>query len=142
MPEPLLTYGLYDPVLRLMASHTSENMEKTLAEMAKLLKGLPKCNLQLLFWLLRYLNKYLQYAEQSKMTSSNISIVFSPNLCRYVHGASNMTRTALSLSLADCVSCARPKQETIEYSLQLEKVNNAFELMINQHQQLAALVNS
>jgi len=116
MPEPLLTYGLYDPVLRLMASHTPEATEKTLAEMAKLLKGLPKCNLQLLFWLLRYLNKYLQYSEQSKMTSSNISIVFSPNLCR-------------------------PKQETIEYSLQLEKVNNAFELMINQHQQLAALIN-
>jgi len=35
----------------------------------------------------------------------------------------------------------RPKQETIEYSLQLEKINNAFELMINHHQKLAELIN-
>lgn len=142
MPEPLLTYGLYDPVLRLMASHTPEAMEKTLGEMAKLLKGLPKCNLQLLFWLLRYLNKYLQYSEQSKMTSSNISIVFSPNLCRCVTTITITITSTSTIVLVAYRQCdCRPKQETIEYSLQLEKVNNAFELMINQHQQLAALVN-
>jgi len=84
MPEPLLTYELNAPVLQLMSSHSSETTDNTLVEMAKLLQTLPKENLQLLFWLLRYLSKYLEYSEQSKMTSANISIVFSPNLCRYV----------------------------------------------------------
>lgn len=69
LPEPLLTFGLYDSLLRGQ-------------DITGLLRTLPVNHLGLLQHLVRHLNKVSQYAGQTHMGSDNLAIVFGPTIMR------------------------------------------------------------
>ncbi|KAK5642294.1 hypothetical protein RI129_008461 [Pyrocoelia pectoralis] len=75
LPEPLLTYNLYDEWMDAM--HHSE--EQRVAIIQKILKKLPQANKDNLTYLVQFFSK-LSKNPENKMTSSNIAIVISPNL--------------------------------------------------------------
>ncbi|ELR24633.1 RhoGAP domain containing protein [Acanthamoeba castellanii str. Neff] len=92
LPEPPLSYQLYNSYIALQDTFESLRREKTeqeeevcreeyLASLVALLKQLPKANLDLLFYILKFCNKLSKSAEQTKMTSHNLSLIFSPSLC-------------------------------------------------------------
>jgi hypothetical protein len=58
--------------------------EEYLGSLVTLLKQLPQANLDLLFYILKFCHKLSKSAEQTKMTSHNLSLIFSPSLCRCV----------------------------------------------------------
>ncbi|KAL6074823.1 Rho-type gtpase-activating protein [Balamuthia mandrillaris] len=125
MPEPLLTFTLYEPIVKLASKHAEakNNSNKTegeerrkeketfLQEINELLAMLPPEHKEVLKYLLGFLHRMAQSSSVSKMNTDNLSIVFSPNVCR-------------------------PARETIEYSLELSKVNRTFGFMIDHHDQL------
>jgi len=107
LPEPLLTFALYEPIVKLATRYSTDNNDQAfLAALNELLATIPKENRALLMYVLRYLAKFEAYVHLNKMNRANMSIVFAPNLCR-------------------------PVKETIEYSLQLGKVHVAVEFMLN-----------
>lgn len=117
MPEPLFTFDLYEPLLRAITQYSVDNnVDNYIQESGRLLKTLPRVHKDLLFFLLNFLTKYIAYSAKSKMTATNLAIVFAPNICR-------------------------PRQETIDYSLQLGKVNMAVELLITHSARVQAIVN-
>uniref|UniRef100_A0A1Y1LRU6 Rho-GAP domain-containing protein n=1 Tax=Photinus pyralis TaxID=7054 RepID=A0A1Y1LRU6_PHOPY len=75
LPEPLLTYSLYDEWMDAM--HYPE--EQRVAVVQKILKKLPQANKDNLTYLVQFFAKLSKNAE-NKMTASNIAIVISPNL--------------------------------------------------------------
>ena len=77
LQEPLLTYDLYQPVVRL---HTLEE-DRQLIEVQRLFREeLPKENYTVLKYIIHFLTQVVQYEESNKMTSINLAIVFGPNL--------------------------------------------------------------
>ncbi|PRP77788.1 rho GTPase activating protein [Planoprotostelium fungivorum] len=75
MPEPLLTYDLYDAFVKLTADETSK-----LLKAQDLIALLPEVNQVLLAKLLCLLQKVSRNSEVNKMTSNNLGIVFAPTL--------------------------------------------------------------
>lgn len=69
LPEPLMTFGLYDLLLRSQ-------------DLTGLLRTLPVNHLGLLQHLIRHLNKVSQYASQTHMGPDNLAIVFGPTIMR------------------------------------------------------------
>jgi hypothetical protein len=69
-------------------------------------KDLPSINKTVVKYLLSFLSEVASHSAENKMTSSNLSIVFGPNLLR-------------------------PQVETIETSLRTGRVNTLFQLLID-----------
>nr|XP_022293060.1 rho GTPase-activating protein 8-like isoform X9 [Crassostrea virginica] len=77
LQEPLLTFDLYQPVLRL---HTVED-ERRVAEVRRMLhEELPEDNYQILKFIVQLLTEVVDHSAINKMNSSNLAIVFGPNL--------------------------------------------------------------
>lgn len=77
LPEPLFPFIMYD---NLIESHNQK--EKTVEALIPVLDDLPASNKALLRTLLELLADIASNSEVNKMNSSNLSIVFAPNLIR------------------------------------------------------------
>uniref|UniRef100_A0A8D3DXH7 Rho GTPase-activating protein 17 n=1 Tax=Scophthalmus maximus TaxID=52904 RepID=A0A8D3DXH7_SCOMX len=77
LPEPLMTFGLYDEWLQ--ASNVSDP-DKRLQALWVTCDHLPKTHKANLRYLVKFLAKLAQDSEVNKMTPSNIAIVLGPNL--------------------------------------------------------------
>merc|ERR1739848_276587 len=73
LPEPLMTYELYQPLLANRAD---------VDKIRELLHELPKENFALLQALMRFLGHVVQHEDVNHMSTSNIAIVIGPNLLR------------------------------------------------------------
>ncbi|CAL8289463.1 unnamed protein product [Lota lota] len=76
LPEPLLTYQLYNDVVN-FAAVPSENQA---AAMKALVASLPEENYASLRYLITFLAQVAANSEINKMTNSNLAVVFGPNL--------------------------------------------------------------
>uniref|UniRef100_A0A8C5B7T1 Rho GTPase-activating protein 1 n=1 Tax=Gadus morhua TaxID=8049 RepID=A0A8C5B7T1_GADMO len=76
LPEPLLTYQLYNDVVN-FAAVPSENQ---VAAMKALVATLPEENYATLRYLVTFLAQVADNSEINKMTNSNLAVVFGPNL--------------------------------------------------------------
>lgn len=74
LPEPLLTYNLYSFVVDF--SKQEQKIESTL----QILQTLPKENYDVLQFLTAFLVEVSSHNEQNKMTTTNLAVVFGPNL--------------------------------------------------------------
>lgn len=81
LPEPLLTYQLYEEWFRTVKLPTEE---QRLEAMNHVLHRLPAANYDNLRYLIKFLSE-LSKNPMNKMTSSNIAIVIAPNLLWSVH---------------------------------------------------------
>jgi len=79
MPEPLLTFILYEDLL-VIADDNKE--ESRVSSLLTILRKLPKTNFALLQFLCKFLVSVSQHSESNKMNISNLAIVFGPNLIR------------------------------------------------------------
>lgn len=76
LPEPLLTYELYDQVV----SFGGVPKNKQAETMAQMIQTLPTENYTVLQYLLIFLHMVAANSEQNKMTPSNLALVFGPTL--------------------------------------------------------------
>ncbi|XP_067849766.1 rho GTPase-activating protein 1 isoform X1 [Heptranchias perlo] len=76
LPEPLLTYNLYDQVVS-FGKVSQGNQVDTVAEM---IRSLPEDNYTVLRYLVEFLGMVADYSELNKMTPSNLALVFGPTL--------------------------------------------------------------
>jgi len=79
MPEPLLTFELYDAFI---AAASSEDITLGNGIIAKVIRMLPHDNRRILKKILYHLNNVAQYANENLMNYSNLAIVFAPSLLR------------------------------------------------------------
>lgn len=79
LPEPLLTYALYEPVLAMTGADYGDT-DANVAAVRTLLAPLPPRNRAVLQFILRFLRDVADKADINKMTESNLAIVFGPNL--------------------------------------------------------------
>jgi len=77
--EPLLTFDLYDDVIDFQAIG-GRHQEKVAVARSLVGQRLPKDNQKLLRYIVDLLVKVMDRADLNKMTSSNLAIVFGPNL--------------------------------------------------------------
>lgn len=79
MPDPLLTFDLYDDFID---AQLIKNVEQRLSSISSVISNLPKANREILKRLAFLLSKINENSKQNKMTSNNLSIVFAPTLLR------------------------------------------------------------
>ncbi|GBP65177.1 Rho GTPase-activating protein 44 [Eumeta japonica] len=77
LPEPLLTYRLYDNFINASRQSTEQARLNALWEAIHLL---PDANYQNLRYLIKFLSALTQNQSKNKMTPSNLAIVIAPNL--------------------------------------------------------------
>ncbi|GAU97141.1 hypothetical protein RvY_08493 [Ramazzottius varieornatus] len=77
LPEPILTYPLYDSVLALQGLTPAD---KPAVIRVMLQENLPEDNYILLQYIMVFLHEISRKAEKNHMTPSNLAIVFGPNL--------------------------------------------------------------
>ncbi|EEC10256.1 conserved hypothetical protein [Ixodes scapularis] len=77
LEEPLLTFDLYEEVMRFQELDQSEKLAQA---RALLLERLPDDNYELLKYIVEFLAKVRSMSDLNKMTASNLAIVFGPNL--------------------------------------------------------------
>jgi len=81
MPEPLLTFDLYDQFIKSVTTFPED--EKLVNYIgANLLVLLPRENRIVLNYLLSFLDKVSLHAEKNKMPAANLATVFGPNILR------------------------------------------------------------
>jgi len=78
LPEPLFPFEIYD---KLVTSYVVRK-DNFVVPLLEILSSLPPVNKSLLRYLLELLDYIEKNSEVNKMTSSNLSIVFAPNLIR------------------------------------------------------------
>ena len=79
LPEPLLSWELYDPFL---ATASIAVTEASIATIKKLLAMLPPAHYLATKYLVSFLHRVQLESAKSKMTSANLAVVFAPNLLR------------------------------------------------------------
>ena len=79
LPEPLLTFELYDGFSTSMA--TGDAAEK-IFRLQGLVDQLPEVNRVTLQYLMLFLNRVADFQQYNKMNGHNLAIVFGPNLLR------------------------------------------------------------
>jgi hypothetical protein len=79
LPEPLFPFELYG---NFIATSEETVLEERINSIKKLLKILPSTNYQILNTLMCFLKKIQKEEENSKMSSTNLSIIFSVNLLK------------------------------------------------------------
>lgn len=77
LPEPLLTYRLYENFVNASRQPTEQTRLNALWEAIHLL---PEANFQNLRYLIKFLSTLTQNQSTNKMTPSNLAIVIAPNL--------------------------------------------------------------
>lgn len=77
LEEPLLTFELYDEIMQFQSIPKDERPRHV---KILILEKLPEDNYQLLKYLVCFLSKVMDRSDLNKMTSSNLSVVFGPNL--------------------------------------------------------------
>lgn len=91
LPNPLITYEVYDQVLE-----TTGIAEPSLRveALARALSDLPKVHWDVLEHLMLHLSRVVARNEENLMTSSNIAVVFAPTIMRPESLSQEMTDTA------------------------------------------------
>ena len=77
LPEPLLGYGLYQPLL---AAARISDLSQRLTSLWQLIQQLPSVHLHNLKFLIKFLAKLATNSEQNKMNPQNIAIAIAPSL--------------------------------------------------------------
>jgi len=72
LPEPLFTFKLYTSFIQ---AHEPEQVKA-------LIQSLPVINQKVLKFIFQFINSVMEQSDVNQMNSSNLSIVFSPNLLR------------------------------------------------------------
>ncbi|XP_065838140.1 rho GTPase-activating protein 1-like [Oscarella lobularis] len=90
LPNPLLTYKLYDDVMAFLDLPSSERAVAA----KKLLAALPRQNYVVLKYLVAFLVEVAGHSDENKMTASNLSIVFGPNLIWSTNEAASLAAMA------------------------------------------------
>ncbi|KAK5875331.1 hypothetical protein CesoFtcFv8_027818 [Champsocephalus esox] len=76
LPEPLLTYQLYNDIVNFSSVPTDSQVE----QLKTLMESLPEENNVSLRYLISFLAQVSANSEVNKMTNSNLAVVFGPNL--------------------------------------------------------------
>ncbi|XP_017266337.1 rho GTPase-activating protein 30 isoform X2 [Kryptolebias marmoratus] len=79
LPNPLLTYQLYDKFAEAVAIQLEE---ERLVKIRDVLKELPSPHYRTLEFLMRHLLRMASYSSETSMHSRNLAIVWAPNLLR------------------------------------------------------------
>ncbi|XP_034557953.1 uncharacterized protein si:dkeyp-68b7.12 [Notolabrus celidotus] len=79
LPNPLLTYQLYDKFAEAVAIQLEE---ERLVKIGDVLKELPTQHYRTLEFLMRHLVRMASYSSETNMHSRNLAIVWAPNLLR------------------------------------------------------------
>ncbi|XP_062337519.1 uncharacterized protein si:dkeyp-68b7.12 [Osmerus eperlanus] len=79
LPNPLLTYQLYDKFAEAVAIQLEE---ERLVKIRDVLKELPASHFRTLEFLMRHLVRMASFSSQTNMHSRNLAIVWAPNLLR------------------------------------------------------------
>lgn len=77
LDEPLLTYELYDEITQFPGISKDEKPRHV---KILILEKLPEDNYQVLKYIVQFLSKVMDRCDLNKMTSSNLAVVFGPNL--------------------------------------------------------------
>jgi len=98
LPEPLLTYWLYDSYVEV--GKIEHHIERCL-ELKSLLQALPKGHKEVVFSVVSFLNKVGENNSINKMTPGNLAMVFTPNLiCKKTEELRQIMGDAPYLNLA------------------------------------------
>ena len=109
LPEPLLTFAAYDPLMKAFDAYESNSDREKFAAAAKSTIGkIPKENRILCRYLLAFLARVAKNSEVNMMQPSNLAICFAPNLLQ-------------------------PREQTISSALDVMKVNGIVEVLIEQN---------
>uniref|UniRef100_A0A8C1IR80 Rho-GAP domain-containing protein n=1 Tax=Cyprinus carpio TaxID=7962 RepID=A0A8C1IR80_CYPCA len=76
LPEPLLTYQLYNDIVNFHNVDTESRAER----IRNMLMSLPEENYASLYFLIQFLAQVSAESEVNKMTNANLAVVFGPNL--------------------------------------------------------------
>lgn len=79
LPEPLCTSEMYD---MWMAAAAIKDHATKITQLKKVLSFCPPANQNLIRYLAKFLKDFSLHSEATKMTSTNLSICFAPNLLR------------------------------------------------------------
>ncbi|XP_015609237.1 rho GTPase-activating protein 1 isoform X2 [Cephus cinctus] len=79
LEEPLMTYELYDEITQFQSLSKDERPRRV---KILVLEKLPEDNYQLLKYIVQFLSRVMDRSDLNKMTSSNLAVVFGPNLVR------------------------------------------------------------
>ncbi|XP_074927223.1 rho GTPase-activating protein 30 isoform X3 [Chelonoidis abingdonii] len=79
LPNPLLTYQLYD---KFAVSLALQSMERTAVKTKEVLKDFPSHSCRTLEFLMRHLVHMASFSSQTNMHARNLAIVWAPNLLR------------------------------------------------------------
>jgi hypothetical protein len=82
LPEPILTFDLYDELIAASATLGSPSFNTDLTALQRLLQRLPTGHMQLLRHLMLFLARVASHTAESKMNVANTAAVFAPNLVR------------------------------------------------------------
>eukprot|EP01118_Nematostelium_gracile_P017049 TRINITY_DN7171_c0_g2_i1.p1 TRINITY_DN7171_c0_g2~~TRINITY_DN7171_c0_g2_i1.p1 ORF type:complete len:406 (+),score=101.87 TRINITY_DN7171_c0_g2_i1:55-1218(+) len=77
LPQPLLTYELYDSFLK---THEIESHEERARALRPIVQQLPTTNRETLHTLMNFTINVVKYEHKNKMTASNLATVLGPNL--------------------------------------------------------------
>lgn len=80
MPEPCITFALYDKFLEVARSDKSQ--KACMKRYQALVGKLPEVNRTLLLFLLQHLRRVAEHSDKNRMPSSNIAAVMGPNILR------------------------------------------------------------
>lgn len=100
LPEPLLTFDLYDPLVALQEQEDME-LDQRLNIIQSHIRKIPSQNRKLLKYILRFLLNIATCSEFNKMTPTNLSIVMTPGLIR---ARTQTTKSALQAPLANSLT--------------------------------------
>jgi len=91
LPNPLITYEVYDQVLETTGIAESSVRVEALG---RALSDLPKVHWDVLEYLMLHLSRVVERCEENLMTSSNVAVVFAPTIMRPESLSREMTDTA------------------------------------------------
>ena len=111
LPEPLLTFGLYQDFIRVARSYPSNHTtadpsataaaaaaaannnedESVIPELTELVRKLPRHHYHTVGFLMHHLNRVAANSEVNNMPASNLAIVFGPTLMRAADGSASLS---------------------------------------------------
>lgn len=100
MPEPLLTYDLYDSFI---AAQNEKDEAKRIRYLRHLVNSLKKGNLETLKYLMEFLGRVEKHSDVNKMAIHNLATVFAPNLLKPREG--NMLQIVQDSPLVNGIIC-------------------------------------
>ncbi|XP_049604451.1 rho GTPase-activating protein 30 isoform X2 [Syngnathus scovelli] len=104
LPNPLLTYQLYDKFAEAVAIHLED---ERLVKIRDVLKELPPPHYRTLEFLMRHLVKMASYSSETNMHARNLAIVWAPNLLRCGrHTTSSTSTMRLEIASIICQICS------------------------------------